>query len=142
MEMPDHEMKRSLSPLCIYSQCLPWAPLFCQCCDLWNTLCKVLYTLNINHGLSVNTYLNSKAKCFGSLLNKPPTGEQLTDKTSEKKDIIITSSFGREYSSLSIAILLPHFVSFPYCKNQAVRYLRLLPMRHMVHALEFQHASQ
>lgn len=120
-----------------------WAPPFCRCCDVWDhTLCKVLYTLNTNHGLSVNAYLNSKAKCFGSLLSKPPTGEQLADKTCEKKGIIITSSFEREHRSLSIAIFLLHFVSFPYCKNQAVRYSRLLPMRHMVHAPEFEHASQ
>lgn len=59
----------------------------------------------------MNAYLNSKAKCFGSRLNKSTPGEQLADKTCcEKKGIIITSSSGREYTGLIIAIL-PCFFS-------------------------------
>lgn len=122
--------------------------LFRRCYDirdrtLFKELCtaKVLYTLNINHCLSMNAYLNSKAKCFGSLLNKSTPGEQLADKTHcGKEDVIITSSSEKEFTGILQYSL--NYVSFPYCKNQAVRYLRSLLMGHMVHAQQFQHASQ
>ena len=129
--LPTHKLREGLQGLCpcrnvrprnkvLFAIALHLFPMpslrsivFHWCYNVWDhTLFKkprtaeVLYTLNVNHCLSMNAYLNSKAKCFGSLLYKSTPGEQLADKTCcEKKGIIITSSSGREYTSLNIAIL-------------------------------------